>query len=64
MEVRLEVDTGAKRTGVERDKAAALAVAIHNLPNLNLTGLYTFKSLVYHDAPTLDKCEAPPKRAS
>lgn len=58
LEVRLEVDTGAKRTGVERDKAAALAVAIHNLPNLNLTGLYTFKSLVYHDAPTLDKCEA------
>ncbi len=58
LEVRLEVDTGAKRTGVERDKAAALAVAIHNLPNLNLTGIYTFKSLVYHDAPTLDKCEA------
>ena len=55
LEVRLEVDTGAKRTGVERDKAAALAVAIHNLPNLNLTGLYTFKSLVYPVRPSRQK---------
>ena len=55
LEVRLEVDTGAKRTGVQRTKAAELAKEVHQLSNLNLTGIYTFKSLVYHDEPTEDK---------
>ena len=55
LEVRLEVDTGAKRTGVQRTKAAELAKEVHQLSNLNLTGIYTFKSLVYHDKPTEDK---------
>ncbi len=55
LEVRLEVDTGAKRTGVRRTKAAELAKEVHQLSNLNLTGIYTFKSLVYHDEPTEDK---------
>ena len=55
LEVRLEVDTGAKRTGVLRSRAAELAKQIHGLTNLKLTGIYTFKSLVYHDEPTVDK---------
>ena len=55
LEVRLEVDTGAKRTGVQRTKAAELAKEVHQLSNLNLAGIYTFKSLVYHDEPTEDK---------
>lgn len=55
LEVRLEVDTGAKRTGVLRNKAAELARQIHDLPGLNLTGIYTFKSLVYRDTVTEDK---------
>ena len=54
-EVRLEVDTGAKRTGVLRNHAAKLAKEIHGLSNLELTGIYTFKSLVYQDKATEDK---------
>ncbi len=55
LEVRLEVDTGAKRTGALRNQAAKLAKEIDQLPNLRLTGIYTFKSLVYRDEPTVDK---------
>lgn len=54
LEVRLEVDTGARRTGVLRDHAVDLAKAVAALPNLRLTGIYTFKSLVLHGAPTQD----------
>ncbi len=53
-EVRLEIDTGARRTGVSLDEAADLAEAIHSLPNLKLTGIYTFKSLVYQGQQTTD----------
>ena len=55
LEVRLEVDTGARRTGVLRHEAAVLAKKISLMKNLRLTGIYTFKSLVYHDNPTTDK---------
>lgn len=55
LEVRLEVDTGAKRTGVLRTQAADLAKRIFGLSNLKLTGIYTFKSLVYQDEATVDK---------
>ncbi len=54
LEVRLEVDTGAKRTGVVREQAAALAKEISALAHLRLTGVYTFKSLIYQDKPTED----------
>lgn len=54
LEVRLEVDTGAKRTGVLRERAAELAGEIHKLPYLKLTGIYTFKSLVFRNEPTED----------
>lgn len=54
LEVRLEVDTGAQRTGVLQDHAVDLAKAVAALPNLRLTGIYTFKSLVLHGAPTQD----------
>lgn len=53
-EVRLEVDTGALRTGICRAQAAGLAKAVAALPGLRLTGIYTFKSLVYQGAPTTD----------
>lgn len=55
LEVRMEVDTGAKRTGVIRNHAVELAKQLMELSNLRLTGIYTFKSLVYKDEPTLDK---------
>ena len=47
LEVRLEVDTGAKRTGVQRTKAAELAKEVHQLSNLNLTGIYTFTVIMF-----------------
>lgn len=54
LEVRLEADTGAKRTGVLMKNAADLAERVAALPNLNLTGIYTFKSLLYKGENTLD----------
>lgn len=54
LEVRLEIDTGAGRTGVPMDAAPALAVQIAGMPGLKLTGIYTFKSLVYRGQPTDD----------
>ncbi len=53
-EVRLEMDTGAKRTGVLRERAVSLATEINQMSNLNLTGIYTFKSLIYQGATTTD----------
>ncbi len=52
-EVRLEIDTGAKRTGVQKD-IVLLAKTISEMPNLNLTGIFTFKSLIYDNKPTTD----------
>jgi D-serine deaminase-like pyridoxal phosphate-dependent protein len=54
LEVRLEIDTGAKRTGVPLEDAAALAETVSKLPGLELTGIYTFKSRNYQGAPTDD----------
>ena len=53
-EVWLEVDTGAKRTGVVRDHFLELAKQVAALPHLELTGIYTFKSLVLCGKPTED----------
>ena len=53
-EVWLEVDTGARRTGVPGGQALALAQAVAALPHLRLTGIYTFKSLVLAGKPTQD----------
>ena len=53
-ELRLEIDTGAKRTGVLREQAVELAKTIAALPNLRLTGIYTFKSLLLAGEPTQD----------
>ncbi|MDR2418525.1 MAG: alanine racemase [Treponema sp.] len=53
-EVRLEVDTGAKRTGALMRNAVLLAENIARLPGLRLTGIYTFKSLNYQGEATCD----------
>ena len=50
LEVRLEIDTGAGRTGVPLEHAAALAQRIAAMPGLRLTGIYTFKGLIYQGA--------------
>ncbi len=53
-EVRLEVDTGAARTGALRQECVELGVKVSQMENLRLTGIYTFKSLVLENAPTQD----------
>lgn len=58
LEVRMEVDTGAKRTGVPYESAVELAQLIASLKNLRLTGIYTFKSLLYQGQPTDDNALA------
>lgn len=54
LEVRMEVDTGVGRTGVSMEDAVFLAEHIDKLPHLHLTGIYTFKSMVYEGQPTTD----------
>jgi D-serine deaminase-like pyridoxal phosphate-dependent protein len=54
LEIRMEVDTGLKRTGVPRKEASALAKKISQMPGLDLTGIYTFKGLIYDGAFTRD----------
>ena len=55
LEVRLEIDTGLKRTGIGREDAPALAEKIAKLPGLELTGIFTYKGLMYEGNPTLDR---------
>lgn len=57
-EVRLEIDTGAKRTGVRQEKAAELAKRISEMQGLKLTGIYTFKGLNLRGEPTQDNAAA------
>jgi D-serine deaminase-like pyridoxal phosphate-dependent protein len=55
LEVRLEVDTGLRRTGVPRDEALELASSIASLENLDLTGIYTYRGYVLEDgSPTFN----------
>jgi D-serine deaminase-like pyridoxal phosphate-dependent protein len=53
LEVRLEVDTGLRRTGVPYGEAVALAGRVGSLSNLELTGIYTYRGAVLNGAPTL-----------
>lgn len=55
LEVRLEVDTGLKRTGVDRSQMLSLAKEIAKSEYLNLTGIYTFKGLTLDNEPTTDR---------
>lgn len=57
-EVRMEVDTGALRTGIPYDRAVDLAEKTVSLPGIKLTGIYTFKSMVYQGSPTTDSKSA------
>jgi len=58
LEVRLEIDTGAKRTGVPIQAGLDLAEKISNLPGLNLTGVWTFKGMTYNGQKTTNHKEA------
>jgi D-serine deaminase-like pyridoxal phosphate-dependent protein len=58
MEVRLEVDTGLRRTGVAYDEAVELAREIDAFDNLDLSGIYTYRGAVLGGSPTLDRKNA------
>jgi Predicted amino acid aldolase or racemase len=58
IEVRLEVDTGLRRTGVPYDKAMYFAKEISTYKGIRLSGIYTFKGLVYKGNATLDREKA------
>jgi len=52
VEIRLEIDTGMKRTGVLMEQAPETAKRINEMSHLRLTGIYTYKSLIYQSLPT------------
>ncbi|HYQ84821.1 MAG TPA: alanine racemase, partial [Rubrobacter sp.] len=54
LEVRLEVDTGLRRTGVPSDEAVELASEIEAMSNLDLTGIYTYRGAVLGGSKTLE----------
>jgi D-serine deaminase-like pyridoxal phosphate-dependent protein len=54
LDVRLEVDTGLRRTGVPYEEAVGLAREVHALEGLDLTGIYTYRGAVLGGSPTLD----------
>ncbi|OCT10507.1 amino acid aldolase [Paenibacillus pectinilyticus] len=58
VQVRLEIDTGLRRTGVLYEQAPALAAEIARLPHLRLTGIYTFRGALLDGKPTLDVAAA------
>jgi D-serine deaminase-like pyridoxal phosphate-dependent protein len=58
LEVRLEVDTGLRRTGVAYDEAVELALEIDTFDNLDLSGIYTYRGAVFGGATTLDRKNA------
>lgn len=47
LEVRLEIDTGMKRTGVPPERALDIALEISGMKGIRLTGIYTFKGLMH-----------------
>lgn len=54
LEIRLEIDTGAGRTGLDAASVLTLGKQIAELPALRLTGIYTFKGLVLDGQPCAD----------
>ncbi|SEC61890.1 alanine racemase [Paenibacillus sp. GP183] len=54
LQVRLEIDTGLRRTGVLYEEALELAVKINSLKHLRLTGIFTFRGPILSGKPTLD----------
>ncbi len=53
LEVRLEVDTGLRRTGIPYNQAVELAGEIGSMRNLDLVGIYTYRGAVLGGSRTL-----------
>lgn len=60
-EVRIEIDTGLRRTGITADNVLKLARHTKKLPGLNLSGIFTYRGLVF-DAMQTDNREAAGKQ--
>lgn len=58
VEIRVEIDTGLRRTGISYDLAIETIKEILKLPNLKLNGIYTFRGLILDGKPTLDREKA------
>src|SRR5918995_6049748 len=54
LEVRLEVDTGLRRTGGLYDEAVGVTGEIEGMDNLDLTGIYTYRGAVLGGSKTLE----------
>ncbi len=54
LKVRLEVDTGLRRTGIPYNQAVELAGEIGSMRNLNLVGIYTYRGAVLGGSRTLE----------
>lgn len=55
IEVRMEVDTGLRRSGVLYEDALNLATKVSKLKNLSFTGIYTYRGLVLSGNVTNDR---------
>lgn len=55
LELRLELDTGMGRSGAPLPEALPLAQSIAALPGLRLTGLSTYRNLIYQGRPDPDR---------
>lgn len=54
IEIRVEIDTGLKRTGIPYEEAVHVTQEIRKFENLNITGIYTFRGAVLQGEPTMD----------
>lgn len=58
IEVRMEVDTGMRRTGVAYERALEFGKMLTGFKGLRLTGIFTFKGLIYEGKATIDREKA------
>lgn len=58
LEVRIEIDTGLRRTGAPYEKAVDFARSIASLKGIHITGIFTFKGLMFKGNVTLDREKA------
>lgn len=54
LNVRLELDSGLRRTGIAADSAEALCRLILDAPGLRLDGIFTFRGVSFPGAPSRD----------
>ncbi|GKX32252.1 alanine racemase [Vallitalea longa] len=54
LELRVEIDTGMGRSGVEYQKVESFFDNIAGFSNINITGIFTFKGLIYNGEVTRD----------